>query len=100
MDIQKTRAIRNEIRMCIPAFETGIVDDDSLSAALATLCELLVFRVMNSKGQAQGQEAIALMKEANDLVSGAMEAFLTKHLPESTIFKMFKTPGDVPPGKR
>ncbi len=94
MDIAKTRAIRAEIRASIPAYRTGIVDDDSLSAALATLSELLVFRVLNSRGQTTDSESIALVAEASEGVSEAMAVFLAKYLPGSKITKLFRHPGD------
>ncbi len=97
MDIQKTREIRNRIRPCIPAFTTGNVDDDSLSAALATLCELLAFRVMNSRGQLSDREAVELVRSANDHVSGAMGVYLQKHLPSAKILKMFRERPSLPP---
>jgi hypothetical protein len=92
MNINKTRAIRAAIRSEIPAFHTGVVDDDSMSAALATLCELLAFRVMNANGQYPADAAVALVSDANDHVSGAMEKFLLKHLKDATMFRTFIPP--------
>jgi len=96
IDVLKIRRMRAELRACLPAFERGRMDNETLSACLALLAEAGAIRVL---GSTQGLDAVDVMREISTELSRALKTALLRYLPEAVVFELFQAPGAPSDGK-
>src|SRR6266478_6261257 len=89
MDVVRIRQMREDLRSRLPAFRSGLIDDDTLSACLAVLCEAATYRILGSR---KGLDSVAVMKDVAADLSSTLKGTLLRYMPEALIVEMFSGP--------
>jgi hypothetical protein len=93
IDVGKVRELRNNLRAQLPDItpRNTKISHETLSAAMAILGEVLVYRVLNSHPE---RNAVDLFREVSKELSTASARFLKRNIPGAITVDYFRTPED------
>ena len=94
IDVVKIRELRDKLRSQLPDIgPTTKISQETLSAAMALLGEVLVYRILNSHPE---YDAVELFRHVTNELSNVSSRFLKQHIPGSTVVNFFHGPKDPP----
>ena len=90
IDLAKIRELRNKLRAQLPDIgQSTKISHETLSASMALLGEVLVYRIINSHPE---YDAVELFRHVSKELSNVSARILKQHIPGSTVVDFFQGP--------